>query len=286
MINNMENDNIIFIFPHTERCEKFIECLNSLYRYSGPCNIYISYFLSSIKYCERLNKTVNDIGHKLVGYNYSEKTESCSYNWNIGIKYSIENNFEYIVICNDDILFSPLWLDKIISFFCRHDKIDCIHPLIIADKVLNEKDFLVEVEELLKITKEDEYTLGIAWGAMVTKRRFWNKIGLFDENFYPAFYEDIDMSARMTMNENIYYCTLMDSIIYHYCSSTVSKITFSINDNFNKYKEKWKNFNAVDYAIKSGDRITSYLNREKYVNIKRIDNGENSSIISVNTKRD
>ena len=41
---------------------------------------------------------------------------------------------------------------------------------------------------------------GGEWSAVVFTRRMVNKIGLFDENFYPAYYEDDDYGIRVRLS--------------------------------------------------------------------------------------
>lgn len=60
------------------------------------------------------------------------------------------------------------------------------------------KDFI----ELLDV-KLDRIALeaahGIGWHLIAFRREVFEKVGLFDENFYPAYYEDIDFGRRVSL---------------------------------------------------------------------------------------
>lgn len=95
----------------------------------------------------------------------------CAGAWNLIIKCYM--NAKYWVIVNDDVAFKPGLLEEINHIVETNDEVGTIHP--------NAGDFNIG-----------------AWDLFAIHERAVKKLGLFDENTYPAYCEDADYIMRMT----------------------------------------------------------------------------------------
>ena len=95
----------------------------------------------------------------------------CSGAWNLIIKCYM--NAKYWLIVNDDVAFNPGLLEEMHEIMKTNDEVGTIHP--------NAGDFDIG-----------------AWDLFAIHERAVKKLGLFDENTYPAYCEDADYIMRMT----------------------------------------------------------------------------------------
>ncbi len=69
--------------------------------------------------------------------------------------------------------------------------------------ILNDDIFLnknqTQVTEFIKSHKNDFYTSLMDWCAFILPRKTFETVGKFDEQFYPAYYEDNDYAYRMKL---------------------------------------------------------------------------------------
>lgn len=98
----------------------------------------------------------------------------CSKSWNYTIK---EYMKDYVIICANDVLFNEGDLEKIESWM-EKDKRDHLNKL-----------------GTINFTN-------VGYGFFAINRTMVERIGNFDENFYPAYYEDMDYNYRIKIAGN------------------------------------------------------------------------------------
>lgn len=102
--------------------------------------------------------------------------------WNIGLGHAMERNIGNVLIANDDVLFEPGAVVKMMDALYNR-------PFTSA---LNSRDYAP--------TQHEAYDDNAEFAAfMVHPKQFTNRVGFFDEHFYPAYFEDNDMARRMIL---------------------------------------------------------------------------------------
>lgn len=161
---------------------------------------------------------------------------------NIGIKWAIENKFEYFALFNNDAVADKYWL---------HNLVIAIQPnnIGIATGLLLRRDgktidttgdwysiwglpFPRNRNDLTKIAPDKpELVFGATGGASLYKTAMIKEIGLFDEDFF-AYYEDVDISFRAQLaGWKIKYTP--NAIAYHEQGASSNKISgFAVYQTF------------------------------------------------------
>jgi hypothetical protein len=103
-------------------------------------------------------------------------------------------------------------------------------------------------EVLAELNKANDYYLltDVAWHCNAISKKCVEKIGLFDENFYPAYYEDTDYYYRMRMaNFDIGEKQVVNSIpaeTMRQANSLDGGLKLNFVQLAEYYKEKWGGF--------------------------------------------
>lgn len=128
--------------------------------------------------------------------------------WNIMLTDMRANGFEYGMILNDDIVLSP--------------NISYIH------------DFLSQKPDFARIIND--------WSVFIISLDIFNKVGLFDENFFPAYFEDSDYNYRLKLaGVNTDYPKILIPQTYR-VSSSINKnpeLNLRFLENRQYYIDKW-----------------------------------------------
>lgn len=112
---------------------------------------------------------------------------------------------------------------------------------------------------------------------MITKECI-NSVGYFDENFYPAYVEDLDYAKRILLCEGLKVESLECSDVFHGNGSTVgndheSPLAYFIREcrdlNNKYYHKKWGDNN--DYILPFNKESLSYWTLDKEIFLQKID---------------
>lgn len=99
--------------------------------------------------------------------------------WNMGIRESTFDGNDYTLVCNDDIIFYPGGIDRLIDH-------------------MEENNFLLLTGFGMQAADDHpDYDIGDFACFAVKNEEFTETYGWFDENIFPAYYEDNDMTHRM-----------------------------------------------------------------------------------------
>jgi GT2 family glycosyltransferase len=102
--------------------------------------------------------------------------------WNYGMRKAIENGCEYALVCNDDITFTPGAIAAMIDVLKETD------ALLVSPNQNGEKAVVNLIED------------GADFFCFAVKpKQLVQAVGWFDENIYPAYFEDNDMHYRMKL---------------------------------------------------------------------------------------
>ena len=200
---------------------------------------------------------------------------------NQGIKYSLKNGFDYVLLLNNDTLITNNLLDSLIKQSnTLNQKI--IQPLILnydGTKIWNAGGTINNFFGTFKTHKKGESFTGLKsnmdftdWFTgccVLIKSEVFNDIGYFDENFF-AYYEDIDFSIRLKAN-GYSIAMLNDSYLKHFESAS-SKSNNQSEGNLSPYvhylnirnhilllNKHSKSFNTIGVILFQAIKILSYL---------------------------
>lgn len=130
---------------------------------------------------EALNSLQTIYGHQLVIVNNAKHKFSVAESWNRGINCGFyTHGSQYVIVSNDDVLYHP----------------DCINQMVKAAF----KGHLFVNCQLLKDYRDltSRWTQG-GFSLFLISRECWEKVGMFDEAFRPAYFEDNDYFYRMKL---------------------------------------------------------------------------------------
>jgi len=171
--------------------------------------------------------------------------------WNQGIKFAKQAfNADWVVILNNDILLHPSCIDKMIEvsekgsfpLVSATDKAkECETPEKIFDLAIPENEIIVDKPEF------SCYVLNIRLLQKLGERELKDHEfpGLFDEKFYPAYFEDNDFHYRLKL-AGMRGVKTNQAIYYHFGSRTIREnknmeniVKNSYLENEQKYIDKW-----------------------------------------------
>ena len=191
---------IILSWNSAERIE---DCLNSVRKYLD-CYIYVVDNNSEDNSVEIISKNFPEVNLIKLPVNHGY-CGGC----NVGIKKAIEDNCEAIFLLNDDAIVVEDFLTPIKDLMQADNEIGIIGPVIVEAK--NEEIIQFGGGKIIKWTasfkaynkgkkyqkqeslSDTDYVIGA--GMMISKILI-DKIGYFDEEYYPAYVEEIDFCYR------------------------------------------------------------------------------------------
>lgn len=185
------------------------------------------------KYCQGLNKII-----------YYKMDENIGFPR--GHNYIIEknlDNYDYVLIANNDIELTKEWLDKMLEYMKTYDIVAPVNrvreKLVIGGKLLDKdgKGEYVYVGDKKNID-------WLQFSCVLIKKQVFKKIGLLDEGFGLGYYEDVDFCLRA--REYGYKLGIAnDTTIIHYDGVT-SKQLLSKDKIMEKSRQffckKWNNY--------------------------------------------
>ncbi len=163
----------------------------------------------------------------------------CAAAWNQGVKAA---SAQWIAILNNDIIVSPDWLHGLLEF-AERESLDIVSPAFREgdfnyDITLYSREFTNHMGEVSR--------MGIAQGVcFMVKRRVFEVVGLFDENFRIGQFEDADFFRR-AREAGFRLGTTGRSFIHHFGSITQDSIRSSRDarpyeaENRAYFRRKWR----------------------------------------------
>ena len=145
---------------------------------------------------------------------------------NIGIKHAIKNEFEYVLLINNDTEVEKNFINPLLDSLEKNKNLGAVQPLILnfvnRKKVWNAGGFLNKFFGYSYVNKNKELIKNnIDWitgCCFFIKVEVIKKIGLLDESFF-AYYEDVDWSIKIK-NTGFDLAFINSSVIYHHGSKS------------------------------------------------------------------
>lgn len=243
---------ITLTYNKLEYTKKFIE---SLYKYTKDFELIIVDNGSTDGTVEYL-KTIPDI--KLIE---NKENQGFSKGNNQGIEIA---EGEFIGFLNNDILLYPNWFEEVERVF-QSENAAFVSPKHVNPSYdnTNEKDYINYFKKQ-SFSKKYEKTFDEAvFSCVITKREVIDKIGTFDENYSPAFFEDNDFKIRAIQEG--YGVFVVNSVCFFHFGSVTSK-SFSAGFEKNR-KYYYSKFPIAEYIEIAGSEKFSLQRQLKLYNI-------------------
>ena len=182
---------------------------------------------------------------------YNNTNIGCASAWNQGIKIAKEEfNIDYAVVLNNDILLHRDCIDNMIKeirvggfpFVSGIDVCkECAKPFDVLDLKIPEKSFIVDAPEFSCYTVDIKLLQQMAYEEGDVEEY----PGLFDQKYYPAYFEDNDFHYRIKL-VGMRAVKINTALYYHYGSRTIKENeeighisnTYYLT-NKQRYIEKW-----------------------------------------------
>ena len=158
--------------------------------------------------------------------------------WNTGIDQAIADGCKFILVTNDDILFSPYTVDHMIEAFSQlPDNVVMVSANNLMGQLANPFDILSRGPEQM----EDPFNAADHpnYSCFMVHKDFFDRVGRFDENFVPAWWEDNDSHYRIHLLGLRAICTTYASCIHYGGVSTAKVANPDSSRSEGYYRAKW-----------------------------------------------
>ena len=141
----------------------------------------------------------------------NQERNSCAGSWNQGIDIAFKNGAKYVAVINNDILLKPETLDNMVE--CLEKNPDIMGCSCYEVPVTTSVGIFNAIHSSSDISHE-----GMHYSCFMLTKECWDKVGKFDEDIKPVYFEDCDYAYRLKL-AGLRTVTI-DSPFYHYGSKT------------------------------------------------------------------
>ncbi|MGE3062255.1 MAG: glycosyltransferase family 2 protein [bacterium] len=164
------------------------------------------------------------------------KKNTATMGYNAGIDVFLKEKHDYLLLCNNDIIFRNDFISSMVDFAERIPEAGLLTPrmMMLSDRnVYNSTGIIInlsgfawdrnfgDTESGIGIPKSDEVIAG-SGGAMFCRREAIEKTGKFD-SIYRAYYEDVDLSVRMKRKTDLKIFYNSKAVCFHAFSKSWGK---------------------------------------------------------------
>jgi len=221
----------IFCPPEDPSVLVIVPCINLFKEYTEPCLKTIVSQKNSVKILVIDNGSVDETKEKCLElekekkiiYYRNEENWGCQKTWNYGIKYGFENGFDYVFVINNDVLLHPQCIDRLVERFERKE-----NDVVVVTALDVRGECIVPTDIFKKDDKEKEKVPESGnpnFSAFMVNKKFLEKVGEFDEGFFPAYHEDNDVHYRIKLLGLKAIC-YPPAMFYHFGSRTQNDIRY------------------------------------------------------------
>ena len=184
----------------------------------------------SVEFLNENFPSVHTIQHK------GTNTFACKVN--AGVKYAIENDGDYVAICNNDILVLPNWVEHAVDALKKYDNVGIVGNTAMYRK---DKDEFLNIDHK-NLTYDAEEVESVNGACYMCNVEIFKTMGYFDE-FYHMYAEENDLFLRIRKAGYKIICTNIKYWHYGEGSSWGGEPVLRIS---------WLNYrNAIRCAVKN-----------------------------------
>lgn len=160
--------------------------------------------------------------------------------WNKMAKEAFADGCDYALICNDDILFAPDTIDAMVREHQRLNETENV-VMVTPNNILAELngDIWAILDYKIPEGVETSFSDHPNFSCFLIGPDYFEKIGTFDENFWPAWYEDNDSHRRAQLLGYREICTTAAPMIHIGGVSTSMMANPSSETSRLYYMKKW-----------------------------------------------
>ena len=129
---------------------------------------------------------------------------------NLGFRYALAHQYEYVLMLNNDVFVDPNFLDELVNYLDAHPTVAAIQPKIFFNhdrtKLWNGGSYFLSwfgwtySKKYMRSESVDQSNFQqvdwITGCALLTRTSILNELGLLNERFF-IYYEDVDFSFRL-----------------------------------------------------------------------------------------
>lgn len=216
------SDSVSIIFSNYNGGNEPIDCLRSIEKLDYPEKLIETIIIDNASQDgskERILKLFPKT--KLIAL---KKDIGLPASLNLGIKSS---EGSYIMIANDDIVFGKNSITAMVNYLKKEKNIGILggkvffkdHPKKISQSACDFNFYLGEIKKGMASGKKIKWLQSCA--IMVPKNVF-EKIGLFDDAFYPLYFDDFDFCLR-AKKAGVGIARIPDAVFWHGAGKTTQK---------------------------------------------------------------
>jgi GT2 family glycosyltransferase len=193
-------DKILIIIPVLNLWDQYtIHCMDSIA--ANKCDIPFEVLIvNQASTDQTINKATDFGGRKMPGRVHlinNEKNTGCGGGWNQGVEWGLERAFTHFIIANNDILVGPNAIQAMYTRMKREPAVLLCSAVDVIREVPVPQFVLDETKDVNK--KPDTEAPHPNFSCFMINRECVEKVGMFDEGFFPAYFEDNDFHYRLKL---------------------------------------------------------------------------------------
>ena len=225
----MATSKIAVVIPNWNGADVVARCVDSLLLQLHPCAIIVVENGST----DGSDELLASYGNKIIVLK-QPKNLGFAGGVNVGIRYAIDNRFDYVALFNNDAVADKHWLSELVKPMLKDEKIGITTPKMLKsdkktiDAVGTEYSIYgapyPRGRNEVDAGQYDDPTqvFGGAGGASMYRTKMFTDVGLFDEDFF-AYYEEDDINFRARL-KGWQVMTAPTAVVYHDIGGTSGKI--------------------------------------------------------------
>ena len=153
---------------------------------------------------------VRDVAHAAGGVRIVESPTNRGFagGCHLGVRSSVA---PFIAFLNDDVLVSPGWLEPLLETMAERPRAGAVGPRVIGgDGLVQEVGSIIWRDGTTRPLGRGTSRGSLAWRwrrrvdycsacALLVRREAWDAVGGFDEQYHPAYYEDVDFCLALEL---------------------------------------------------------------------------------------
>lgn len=244
-----ENPEVSIIIPVYNQYKFTLDCLYSILKYTK--NIEYEIIIADDNSADETRKIEEKV--KNIHVIRNEINQGFLLNVENAVQYS---RGKYLFLMNNDMLVTNNWLIPLLDIIRTDSNVG-----IVGGKILNENGTIQQIGFSLNseaqcsfnhyMEKNAQYSLVpvdfVSGCTMLFSRETWDKLGGFDKQFLPAYYEDTDFNMRVKYELGLKLLIEPKSEIFHIGAvSYTTKASELCEKNKIKFLKKWGKYLTND----------------------------------------